>query len=277
MTEVNRSDERKPASPKSGHADLATFYRVYPEAIPVMRADRSALGTIPTKAYQYCEALCSASAFGWYVFPAADIQLMFDGTDVYVGNFGEWVLLTSLHLPNVEQWWDSKCPKHLEGMAPPFLSSLGVPGYVQIWSGMLARTRPNWSLLIRPIVNVDQSRQFQNFEGIVEADQFAPAPLFTNIRIRKTDTVIEIPADKPLFQIQPIQQESYKSRTLNAYSEHDLFDSETGNCVFSDSDWAGYASTIRSANPAEDMHSLGSYGAKTRRRAKRRDNNRGSL
>ena len=249
-------------------ADLATFYRVYPGAIPVMRADRSALGTIPAKAYQYCEALCSASAFGWYVFPASDIRLMFDGSDVFVECEGEWQLLSSMHLPGVDQWWDNQCPIELEGMAPPFLTSLGVPGYVQIWSGMLARTRQDWSLLVRPLVNVDQTRQFQCFEGIVETDQYAPAPLFTNIKIRQTDTVIEIPADKPLFQIQPVRQDSYKSRNLNAFSEHLLFDTESGDSVFSEADWVGYASTVRAARPTEDMHALGSYGARTRKRSK---------
>lgn len=250
-------------------SDLATFYRVYPSAIPVMRADRSALGTIPAKAYQYCEALCSASAFGWYAFPAADIRLMFDGTDVYVEHQGEWMTLTSMHLPGVDEWWDSQCPMELEGMAPPFLTSLGVPGYVQIWSGLLVRTRKDWSVVVRPLVNVDSSRQFQCFEGIVETDQYAPAPLFTNIKIRQTDTVIDISAEKPLFQVQPVKQESYKSRNLNAYSEHLLFDRTDGHSVFSEADWVGYASTVRSARPTEDMHALGSYGADTRRRAKR--------
>ena len=46
-----------------------TFYRAIPQSVEPMRADRSALGVIPTAAFQYCEALTSASAFGWYVFP----------------------------------------------------------------------------------------------------------------------------------------------------------------------------------------------------------------
>src|SRR5437016_6504113 len=47
---------------------IVTFYRAIPESFEPMRADRSALGVIPTAAFQYCEALTSASAFGWYLF-----------------------------------------------------------------------------------------------------------------------------------------------------------------------------------------------------------------
>ena len=50
------------------------FYRIIPEAIPPMPADASALGTLPFAAYQYCEAIRTASSFGWYIFPMADIH-----------------------------------------------------------------------------------------------------------------------------------------------------------------------------------------------------------
>ena len=46
-------------------APTITFYRAIPESFEPMRADRAALGVIPTAAFQYCEALTSASAFGW--------------------------------------------------------------------------------------------------------------------------------------------------------------------------------------------------------------------
>src|SRR5262249_25609347 len=59
-----------------------TFYRAIPGSFEPMRADRSALGVIPTAAFQYCEALTSASAFGWYAFAPMTFYLQWDGTDV---------------------------------------------------------------------------------------------------------------------------------------------------------------------------------------------------
>lgn len=62
------------------NAPLATFFRLLPECRLPMRADRAAAGTMPTRAYRYCEAMTSASAFGWYVFPPITFSLMWDGS-----------------------------------------------------------------------------------------------------------------------------------------------------------------------------------------------------
>src|SRR5882672_5799107 len=58
----------------STEAPLVTFYRMVAEGNHPMRADRSALGVLPTAAFQYCEAISIASAFGWYVFPPIDFH-----------------------------------------------------------------------------------------------------------------------------------------------------------------------------------------------------------
>ena len=50
-----------------------------------MRADRAAAGTMPTRAFRYCEAMTSASAFGRYVFPPITFSLMWDGGWKYFG------------------------------------------------------------------------------------------------------------------------------------------------------------------------------------------------
>src|SRR5436190_10008403 len=131
--------------------NIVTFHRIYPAAIPPMRADKSALGTMPTAAYQYCEALRSASGFGWYVFPPADIHLRWNGTEVLYRMDDEWRTFSSVLL-NEEylDYWDQHAPADLKGRAPPYLTSLFVPGVVQIWSGLLVSTAKDWSVLIRP-------------------------------------------------------------------------------------------------------------------------------
>ena len=37
---------------------------------------------LPTRAFRYCEAFTSASAFGWYVFPPISFSLHWDGEDI---------------------------------------------------------------------------------------------------------------------------------------------------------------------------------------------------
>ena len=58
---------------------IASFYRLVPECRLPIRADRAAAGTMPTRAFRYCEPMTSASAFGWYVFPPITFSLMWEG------------------------------------------------------------------------------------------------------------------------------------------------------------------------------------------------------
>ena len=53
-----------------------TFFRLVPGCRLPQRADRSAAGTMPTRAFRYCEALTSASAFGWYLFPPIGVSFV---------------------------------------------------------------------------------------------------------------------------------------------------------------------------------------------------------
>ena len=242
------------------HSEIS-FYQAFPNAVPPMRADASALGTMPAKAFQYCESMRTASSFGWYVFPADTLELKFDGTDTYINWEGTWKKLTTEHLPGSDKWWNSYAPDELEYAAPPFVSSIDVPGYVQIWSGMLVQTNKDWSVLVRPIANTEISGQFALFEGMVETDRFCPAPLFINIRIKTTNDVVCIPFDKPLFQVQPIHRSCYSKLSMTSVSHSQI--SEENVSI----DWDGYKSTVKiGADDAEEE--TGRYASTVRRRAK---------
>lgn len=254
---------------------LVTFFHAYPDALPPMRADKAALGGIPVKAYQYCEALRIASGFGWYAFPAADIQLCFDGVDVFWADDGQWEKLSIEYLPSPEEWWAPHCPDYLSDMAPPFISSLGVPGFVQIWTGLLVRTRKDWSVHVRPLANSPSSNQYFCFEGIVETDKYAPMPLFINLKLQKTDTIISFDRNQPLFQIQPLHRSHYATDTLSQFEVLPISHKhECGNqqqTSMTDLDWEGYSKTVRVADPEENAHQSGSYAKECRKRSKSTD------
>jgi Family of unknown function (DUF6065) len=220
------------------------FHRMIPGAVFPMRADRSALGGMPAAAHQYCEALRSASAFGWYVFPPAEIQLKWDGADVQYIVDGEWQILRSAHLPGFSEYWDENCPEDFLGQAPPYLSSIFVPGVVQIWSGLLVSTAKDWSVLVRPPANLPQSRGFSCYEGIVETDWFKPCPLFVNIKLLATESPIEIPQFKPLFQLQPLHRITYGDESHRTRLSEG-FDTENG---LTEAEWAEFETTIRSTS-----------------------------
>ena len=245
------------------HPETIRFHRMIPGAIFPMRGDKSALGGIPAAAHQYCEALRSASAFGWYVFPPTQIRLRWDGSDVFHEAEGEWELLTSCHPPGFSDYWDMHCPEALQGQAPPYLSSLFVPGVVQIWSGLLVSAPDGWSVLVRPPANLPHSRAYSCYEGIVEADWFKPCPLFINIRLLATDLVIDIPHLKPLFQVQPLHRMTYCDESHDAA----LLEGLEGSTALTPVEWEGFGRTIRSTAP-DRPHPPGQYAAAVRKRAK---------
>jgi len=74
---------------------VVRFYRLIDEARFPQRADRSAAGTLPTRAYRYCQPATSAAGFGWWVFPPADLQFLWDGHDIFWQRTGgaDWLPL----------------------------------------------------------------------------------------------------------------------------------------------------------------------------------------
>src|SRR5262245_35652567 len=165
-------------------SNVVMFHRVFPAATPPLRGDKAALGTLPTAAFQYCEAVRTASSYGWYIFPPVDIRLIWNGADVMYSLGDDWQQLTSIALNDeFVEYWDENAPGDLKGYWPPFMTAMFVPGIVQIWSGLLVSTAKDWSVLIGPLSNIRQTKHYHCFEGVVETDTFRPCPLFINIQL----------------------------------------------------------------------------------------------
>ncbi|GAC1343500.1 MAG: hypothetical protein NVSMB18_19440 [Acetobacteraceae bacterium] len=246
--------------PSDHTAPLVRFHRLIDRARAPQRADRAAGGTLPTRAFRYCEAVTTASAFGWYVFPPITFSLHWDGEDIAWSYSGaeEWYPLKTAQFPGFSAEFDQAAPERIRGYAPPFLGALPEPGVVQVWSGLMARTRPGWGLLIRPPVNVPRGGGYDFFEGIVEADRWF-GPLFTNIRLTRTNAPVTFDADVPLFQAQPLHRSVYSDETLNG------FDCAPGLQSLSAEDWDDYRATVVKDGDGDSVP-LGHNAIEVRRR-----------
>ena len=238
---------------------LVRFHRLIDRARLPQRADRSAGGLLPTRAFRYCEAVTTASAFGWYVFPPISFSLIWDGEDMAWTFDGaeDWYPLGTAQFPDFSAEFDRAAPEHVRGYAPPFIAALPEPGVVQVWSGLLARTRPEWSLLIRPPVNIPRKGGYDLFEGIVETDRWF-GPLFTNVRLTRTDAPVTFDADFPLFQVQPLHRSVYGDEELNDFA------CTPGSARALRADWNDYAATVVKDQTAR--FPLGHNAAQVRRR-----------
>lgn len=200
-------------------APLVEFFQLVPNERPPRKADRAVGGTIPTRAFRYCEAITSASGFGWYVFLPMTFKVVWDGHDVLwtYGGADEWLQLSSAaQYPGFSERFDLRAPPHLRGFCPTFLTRSIQPGGLQVWTGCIAKTAPGWSLLVRGVANLSKSLAYEALEGIIETDHWF-GPLFDNVRILKTDVPIEFRNDIPFLQVQPVQKEVYSEKFLRNF------------------------------------------------------------
>lgn len=242
---------------------IARFYRMIAQARPPMRADRSAAGTLPTRAYRYCEAVTAAAGYGWWVFPPTGLKFIWDGSDIFwiCDAMDDWEILSpSAQLPGFNDAFDAAAPAALRGCAPPMLTALPEPGTLQIWTGLFARTLPGWHLLVRAPANLPLPGGFTLYEGIVESDTWF-GPLFINLRFTRTHTPITMRPDFPLLQVQPIRAETYDDAVLNATG---LVPTMGGMAA---ADWEDYRQTIAVPNENPDRP-FGDYAKQARRRRK---------
>jgi Family of unknown function (DUF6065) len=241
---------------------IVTFFRFVPECRLPMRADRAAAGTMPTRAFRHCEAMTSASAFGWYVFPPITFSLMWDGGSEIFWTFkGEdaWFPLRKVQFPGFAEYFDNTAPEDVKSFSPSFLAAFKEPGVVQIWSGLIARTAPEWSLLVRSPVNLARSQGYEHYEGIIETDRWF-GPLFTNVRLTRTNVPVEFNEEYPFLQVQPVHRSTYG----NALDRFELVP-ELGRLT--PADWEAFRATV--VRPNVDPHRLrGQYAVTSRRRRK---------
>jgi hypothetical protein len=93
-------------------------------------------------------------------------------------------------------------PSGTEHLAAPLFTALE-PGLLQVSLGVIARTAPGWSLLLRRPANLPTFGGYDTMEGIVQTDVWR-GPLFTNLRLTRTHSPIRLHAHIPLVQAQPI-------------------------------------------------------------------------
>ncbi|MGA3005653.1 MAG: DUF6065 family protein [Acetobacteraceae bacterium] len=205
-------------------APVVEFFRLITATRQPKRAERAAAGYLPARAMRYCDALTSATGYGYWIFPPMDIRLIWDSEQVYwsYGSDETWLPLTgtdsgAVQFPHFAAEFDVMAPASLRGYSPPFLTGLPELGGVQMWTGLLAKTRPGWSLAVRPPVNLPGIPGLVSWEGIIETDLWF-GPLFTNFRITKTDTPVHIRAQVPIIQVQPIPQVAYREEILASFA-----------------------------------------------------------
>jgi hypothetical protein len=261
MNSLPPPEETELSAEDASGTPLVRFYRFIPGARAPQRADRSAAGSMPTRAFRYCEAMRTASALGWYVFPPMSFKLMWDGANDVVWSYGgsdDWYALSASQFPDFASYFDSVAPPRVRGHAPPFLGAFKDPAGLMLWSGFVARTAPGWGLLVRPPANLTRSLGYESYEGIIETDRWF-GPLFVNLKLTRPNVPVEFDANYPFLQVQPVHRTVYGGAL-------DRFDVVSDLSELTPTDWADFENTVVHASSEE--HVRGDYAARTRKRSK---------
>jgi hypothetical protein len=235
--------QRQPGA--GGRTPFVSFYQLIPTAPDPQRADPALFGSMPARAQQYCEPLRAASGYGWHLFAPFTFELQWDGVRVLwrSGATAPWQAVEGVDAPGLVGLWTLQAP--ISDVLPrPFhvLRTAGYePGVVTIWTGLLARTQPDWSLLVRAPVNLPRDPAYDILEGVVETDWWF-GPLFVVVQFRKTDVPVRFAPERPLAQAQPVPQQ--------AYAEERLRDSVCvrGLPALLPADWQAYAASLLPRN-----------------------------
>jgi hypothetical protein len=166
-------------------------------------------------------------------------------------------LLPSAQLPDYVAEFDAAAPDVLKGCSPPFLTALPEPGTVQLWTGLIAQTAPDWHLLVRAPANMPQTGGICLFEGIVETDRWF-GPLFTNMRFTRSHMPVRLRADYPLVQVQPVTRHSYGGATL------ERMEVNAGLSCLTQAHWQAYEASIVEPNNRPDRP-FGAYATRARK------------
>jgi hypothetical protein len=237
------------------------FKQLVPGAIGAGRAPRDAYGVIPIRGARYCEPLTSACAYGWHVFPLIGFEIQFDGVDIAWTYDGaeDWYPLESCQYPHFVQLFDEAAPDDIKGFSPPWLAKGQSPGVLQIWTGFIVRTVPDWSLLLRAAANIPHSPGYFHLDGIIETDRWCGG-LFFIIKLLETGRPIRFDPNRPYLQIQAVHRRDYGDDWLNNAATF-----ERGLDKLTEDDWRAYHRTV--VVPNSDPHrTLGHYAVTVRKR-----------
>jgi hypothetical protein len=229
------------------------FFPLAPGLEPPRRADNSADGTMPTRAYRYCEAMRLAAGAGCAVTAAADLDLCLDDhRQVLVRQPGEaWRTLTEEGeaLPGLEETAAEAPPE--ARAAPAMVSRLREVGMVQLWTGWLVRCPAEHLVWMRWPANVPQLAGAHVWEGCVDASRVRP--VFVNLTLASRG-IVSIRRGPPLVQLVPVPAPALRQAPALLVAP------------LTPEFWAEYAATMIA--PADGAGAVGDYAREQRKAAR---------
>lgn len=188
------------------------IWRTHPEGVRIIKAEKTLNNTAHPEGVRFCGPFADANAYGFWVFPAHDIDICwrggthfehraieeYDNSERYVINN----LLEPADRTNLDKW----CPE--KGGRTKYSFGAVEEGVVQIYTGVILETPPGWTLHIRSPINCSK-QPYHIMEGILPTD-WMQYDLWTNVKFDIQDEWVSLRKEQwpPLAQLIPVRREA---------------------------------------------------------------------
>ena len=187
------------------------IWRLHPRGATVCPAEKTLRGDAPSAAMRWCGPFAHANAYGFWVFPPVDLDVIWHGGRSFEHRFETLYTDEDASVVSRLQRPEDKY-RYVPRRKVEFGSTL--ESVVSIWTGCIFQTPPGWALMIRNPVNVTASTIFRAQEAILETD-WLPYDIWVNLlfvqqekwaRIRRGD------GWPPIAQLLPVPKAAYDQR-----------------------------------------------------------------
>lgn len=248
-------------------------WRLHPHGVRIVPADARLLGEAPPGALKWCGPFLYANKAGWWVYPPADIDIVYKPVDEQGSYDLKYDNDPDTHALNrMPGYFDYKVLSEyaheeqavIEEMIRPHHQYRGNQremyhfGYVEmnvvsIWSGCIFKTPPGWCLQVRSPINLSFDQPFRIQEGLLETD-WMQYDIWMNLKFFRYNEWATLRRNQryPLAQLVPVRRETYdekwklQDKALNCNGE----DQEKAAKVFDS--WNAYNYKKWTAHEAKD-------------------------
>jgi hypothetical protein len=208
-------------------------WRLHPNGIRIVPADPHLLGETPPGALKWCGPVLYANKAGWWVYPPADIDIVYKPVDDkgrYDPKFDSDPDTQALN--RMPGYFDLKVISEYAHEEQAVIDEMVQPhheypgnyrekyhlGYVEmnvasIWTGCVFKTPPGWCLQIRSPINFNLDQPFRIQEGMLETD-WMQYDIWMNLKFFRYNEWVSLRREQqyPIAQLVPVRRESYDEK-----------------------------------------------------------------
>ncbi len=208
-------------------------WRLHPNGIRIVPADAKLLGEAPPGALKWCGPFLYANKAGWWVYPPADIDLVYKPVDekgTYDVKYDSDPEVQALN--RMPGYFDYRVLSEYAHEEQAVIGEMIQPqhqfrgdqrelyhfGYVEmnivsIWTGCIFKTPPGWCLQVRSPINLNFDQPFRIQEGMLETD-WMQYDIWMNLKFFRYNEWATLRRNQqyPLAQLVPVRRESYDEK-----------------------------------------------------------------